>query len=222
MSDSKPVVFLVTAPAWCGYCKKLDPVIRKLNAEGQGKWVLAIIDVDKAGGAEKEFGAKGYPTMIAFSKGAEMKNAKRYEGFAGEEGTRTWVDSVVQAAPAPGPTNGPTTAPTNGPTTGPAPAPTDAPTTGPAPAPTDAPTTGPAPAPTDEPTDYPTDYPTDEPTDDPTDEPTDEPTWDPGDEDWGDWDDDGEWLTRSQFMPLNQAPQAKAKALAQAKAPVKR
>ncbi|WP_409483406.1 thioredoxin domain-containing protein [Arsenicicoccus dermatophilus] len=146
MARTKPVVFVVTAPSWCGYCKKLDPVIRRYNADDKGAWILAIIDVDKAGGAEKEFGVDGYPTMVPFGRSGEMQDPGRMAGWAGESGTREWVSSVTKAyGPGDDPTAEPTAAPTDGPT--------DEPTSAPSDEPTSAPTDGPTAAPTDSPSD---------------------------------------------------------------------
>lgn len=104
MAKSRPVVFLVTAPAWCGACQQLDPIIHKIAEADGGKWTLAVIDVDKAGGAEREFSVGGYPTMVPWGKDGELKSAGR--GGPGDESTtRAWIDSVVQAyGPAEDPT----------------------------------------------------------------------------------------------------------------------
>ncbi|MCH8613208.1 thioredoxin family protein [Arsenicicoccus dermatophilus] len=154
MADTRPVVFLVTAPSWCGACKQLDPVIRAMNAKDGGSWVLAIMDRDKDGGAGKKMftGITGLPTAIAYGRGAEMTNPKRMIGWGGESTTRTWIDSVVKAygpvTPAPTGTPAPTSTPAPTQTT-PGPLPTKPGPTGttPAPEPTKPGPTGTTPAP---------------------------------------------------------------------------
>ncbi|MCH8613925.1 thioredoxin family protein [Arsenicicoccus dermatophilus] len=154
MAKSKPVVFLVTAPSWCGACRQLDPVIHDLNAKAGGTWTLAVIDTDKAKDAAQEFGVRGLPTMIPWGKSGEMKSPARMVGWGGQGKTSSWIDSVVKAygPTKPGPKPAPKPAPTKpGPKPGPKPAPTKpgpkpAPTK-PGPKPAPVPTSTPAPAP---------------------------------------------------------------------------
>ncbi|WP_409483877.1 thioredoxin family protein [Arsenicicoccus dermatophilus] len=115
MAKSKPVVFLVTAPSWCGACRQLDPVIHDINAKAGGTWTLAVIDTDKAKDAAQEFGVRGLPTMIPWGKSGEMKSPARLVGWGGQDKTSSWISSVVKAygpvKPGPAPTQAPKPAP---------------------------------------------------------------------------------------------------------------
>lgn len=96
-SKTTPVVFNITAPAWCGACQQLDPVIKGMAASAGGKWILAEVDVDKAPAVKGRFNVQAYPTLVPYVGGREATSVSRSVGFPGESGLRTWINKVVAA-----------------------------------------------------------------------------------------------------------------------------
>ncbi|GAB78268.1 thioredoxin family protein [Austwickia chelonae] len=90
-SSQRPVFFLITAPAWCGACRTMDPVIRRMAEQAQGKWTLAVIDADRSD-AKRAFQVRGYPTIVPYAKG---KEGSHLSGFPGEAGLKSFIDKTV-------------------------------------------------------------------------------------------------------------------------------
>ncbi|MDP2833634.1 MAG: co-chaperone YbbN [Pseudomonadota bacterium] len=55
---------------WCGPCRALKPLLEKLAAEFQGKFILAKVDSDKNQDIATQFGVRGIPSVKAFFGGA--------------------------------------------------------------------------------------------------------------------------------------------------------
>lgn len=101
----KRVVFVEAGTSWCGYCKKLKPVMQKYNRQADGDWVLAHIDGDDEENiVRNELGIKGYPTVVAFWKGRQLSD--RMIGWKGDRETKQWIDSIMRGRT---PTSAPTT-----------------------------------------------------------------------------------------------------------------
>lgn len=54
---------------WCGPCKVLKPLLEKLAAEYQGKFLLAKVNSDKNQAVAQEFGVRSLPTVKAIMNG---------------------------------------------------------------------------------------------------------------------------------------------------------
>jgi len=54
---------------WCGPCRALKPILEKLAAELQGKFILAKVDSDKNQDIAAQFGVRGIPSVKAFLGG---------------------------------------------------------------------------------------------------------------------------------------------------------
>ena len=70
-SHELPVLVDISAD-WCAPCKVLAPLLHKLVAEYDGKFILGIVDADenmKIAGRHK---VKGFPTVVAYSRGCEV------------------------------------------------------------------------------------------------------------------------------------------------------
>ena len=77
----------------CGPCRLLTPLLERLAKEYGGEFVLANVDADenmKLAGRHK---ARGFPTVIAYSRGAEIDrfHSAQTEGFL-----RRFIDGVIR------------------------------------------------------------------------------------------------------------------------------
>lgn len=169
-AKTHPVLFLVTAPGWCGPCRQLDPKLRSAAKRDGGKWTLVSIDVTDSKTAafryiEGKIGrVEGYPTTAYVGGGKVV--AKNHGGSYEAD-----IKKMIAASPSnpvdpqPTPTAEPTATPTVKPTETPVkPTPTMTPTSTPTSTPTVKPTETPVkPDPTMTPTATPTATPTPDP-----------------------------------------------------------
>jgi thioredoxin 1 len=76
--DSNQPVLVDFSAVWCQPCKMLDPVVKQLAGEWDGKVKVVKIDADENPGLVMQFGVMGIPTLLFF-KGGEVK--ERVTGF---------------------------------------------------------------------------------------------------------------------------------------------
>ncbi len=72
-----PVLVDVTA-VWCGPCRMLEPVIKQVADEWDGKVKVVKLDADANPGLLMEYGILGIPTLMFF-KGGQLR--ERLTGF---------------------------------------------------------------------------------------------------------------------------------------------
>ena len=53
---------------WCGHCKRLAPIWEEVATELKGITNVAKVDVTQNRGLGKQFGVKGFPTLLLFRK----------------------------------------------------------------------------------------------------------------------------------------------------------
>lgn len=58
---------------WCGHCKKLAPLWKKLARHMQNKVTIAEVNCDEHSALCKSQDIKGYPTLVFFSNGARSE-----------------------------------------------------------------------------------------------------------------------------------------------------
>jgi len=68
MDQSKDVLLEVYAP-WCGHCKKLDPIYKKLAKRFSSVESVVIAKMDGTENEHPLVEAKGYPTLLFYPAG---------------------------------------------------------------------------------------------------------------------------------------------------------
>jgi thioredoxin 1 len=76
--DSSQPVLVDFSAVWCQPCKMLDPIVKQLAGEWDGKVKVVKIDADENPNLVMQFGIMGIPTLLFF-KGGEIK--ERITGF---------------------------------------------------------------------------------------------------------------------------------------------
>ena len=77
LNSSEPVLVDFSA-VWCQPCKMLDPVVKQLAGEWDGKVKVVKIDADENPNLVMQYRVMGIPTLL-FIKGGEVK--ERVTGF---------------------------------------------------------------------------------------------------------------------------------------------
>ncbi|HUX23491.1 MAG TPA: co-chaperone YbbN [Burkholderiales bacterium] len=94
-SQKVPVLVDFWAP-WCAPCRALKPILEKLAAEYQGRFLLAKVNSDEHPELSARFGVRGIPNVKAFVDG---KLADEFVGALPESGAREFIDRLI---PTPG------------------------------------------------------------------------------------------------------------------------
>jgi thioredoxin 1 len=81
LGANKPVLVDFSA-VWCQPCKMLDPVVKQLAGEWEGKVKVVKIDADENPNLVMQYGVMGIPTLL-FMKGGEVK--ERVTGYMPKE-----------------------------------------------------------------------------------------------------------------------------------------
>ena len=76
--DSSDPVLVDFSAVWCGPCKMLDPVVKQLAGEWDGKVKVVKVDADANPNIVMKYGVMGIPTLLFF-KGGEIQ--ERVTGY---------------------------------------------------------------------------------------------------------------------------------------------
>lgn len=77
LEASEPVLVDFSA-VWCGPCKMLDPIVKQLAGEWDGKVKVVKIDADQNPNILMQYSVLGIPTLLFFKEG-EVK--ERITGY---------------------------------------------------------------------------------------------------------------------------------------------
>ena len=64
---------------WCGPCKMLEPIIKQLSQDWNGKVKVFKLDVDDNSNLAMQFGIMAVPTLILFVNGNPMQRLSGYQ-----------------------------------------------------------------------------------------------------------------------------------------------
>jgi thioredoxin 1 len=78
LESSEPVLVDFTA-VWCGPCKMLDPVVKELAADWDGKLKVAKLDVDDNPNLAMQYQVMGVPTLMLFKNGEPVERVTGYQ-----------------------------------------------------------------------------------------------------------------------------------------------
>jgi len=78
LESSQPVLVDFTA-IWCGPCKLLDPVVRQLAQEWDGKVKVVKLDVDNNPNLAMNYQVMGVPTLMMFVDGSPVQRVTGYQ-----------------------------------------------------------------------------------------------------------------------------------------------
>jgi thioredoxin 1 len=78
LESSLPVLVDFTA-VWCGPCKMLDPLVKQLAQEWEGKVKVVKLDVDDSPQLAMDYQVMGVPTLMLFKDGRPVERVTGYQ-----------------------------------------------------------------------------------------------------------------------------------------------
>jgi len=78
LESGLPVLVDFTA-VWCGPCKMLDPVVKQLAKDWEGKVKVVKLDVDDNPQLTMDYQVMGVPTLLLFKNGQPVERLTGYQ-----------------------------------------------------------------------------------------------------------------------------------------------
>ena len=89
---SAGAVLVDFSAAWCGPCKKLEPIVHEIAAEYGDRLKVVKVDIDQAPGVAAKYGVLSIPTLMIFHAG-QVKD--QYMGLLSKKALADRVDKVL-------------------------------------------------------------------------------------------------------------------------------
>jgi thioredoxin 1 len=77
--DSELPVLVDFTAVWCGPCKMLDPVVKQLSSDWNGKLKIVKLDVDDNPDLAMRYQVMGVPTLMLFVNGEPQERMTGYQ-----------------------------------------------------------------------------------------------------------------------------------------------
>ena len=91
LTSAEPVLVDFSA-AWCGPCKRLEPVVDEIAADYGGRLKVVKVDVDSSPTTAARFGVLSVPTLMIF-RGGQVRD--QYTGVLTKKALADRVDKVL-------------------------------------------------------------------------------------------------------------------------------
>ncbi len=78
LEATRPVLVDFTA-VWCQPCKMLDPIVRQLADQWEGKLSVFKVDVDENQNLAMDYSVMGVPTLMLFVGGQPVERVTGYQ-----------------------------------------------------------------------------------------------------------------------------------------------
>ena len=78
LDETLPVMVDFTA-TWCGPCKMVDPIVKQLAGEWEGKVKVLKCDADQNPNVLMKYGIMGIPTIMLFKGGQMVERVTGYQ-----------------------------------------------------------------------------------------------------------------------------------------------
>ncbi len=78
LKADKPVLVDFTA-AWCQPCKMIDPIVKQLAQDWDGRVKVVKLDADENPNVLMQYGVLGIPTLILFKSGEVKERVTGYQ-----------------------------------------------------------------------------------------------------------------------------------------------
>jgi thioredoxin 1 len=78
LNEEKPVLVDFTA-GWCQPCKMVDPIVKQLAQDWEGKVKIVKLDADANPNIMAQYGVLGIPTLMLFRSGQVKERLTGYQ-----------------------------------------------------------------------------------------------------------------------------------------------